>query len=325
MKITPFWASIALLRVQAVLAQTPTSTAAAPSCTASLITTLCSYPEPLFGTAVASTGISMCWDYCNAHQPCSFVIFLPGNPTTGAGDCWLYPGESFDPSQGSTNCGNPYLSVYGQPVCSGGTPTSGGCAATSSPSAVATVCGYAPPADCFDTCAASSGASECLSLCASADVCNYAVFNPHNDGNSPYYDGTCWMYDTGTFDPSATTTCSGAPNQFVYENPCPKPPPPPSTATTSASSSVAAPSNTAPVNGTGSAGSGRGGSGSGGSGSGGNGTAGSGSSTSGTTGTGAAGAAAALATGSPNSASAALLLTNPLAIFAAVFLWQGFA
>ncbi|KAL6796317.1 hypothetical protein GGI42DRAFT_97796 [Trichoderma sp. SZMC 28013] len=233
MKVTPFWASIALLRVLPVLAATtptatPTSTSAAPSCTASLVASLCDYPEPGDDFAVASDGRPSCWDYCNANPPCNFVIFREGNPYTGTGTCWLYPGESYDASAGSS-CGDPYLFVYNQPVCSSkgkGTPTSGSdsCAATATPSAIASVCGYpTPPDDCFSTCTASKGATDCLSQCAKADSCSYVVFNPHNDDNSPYASGTCWMYSEGTYDAGAATTCKGAPEQFVYKNPCPKP------------------------------------------------------------------------------------------------------
>ncbi|KAK4062004.1 uncharacterized protein Triagg1_10167 [Trichoderma aggressivum f. europaeum] len=242
MKVTPFWASIALLRALPVLAATspsPTSTSAAPSCTASLVASLCDYPEPGFNFAVASDGRASCWEYCNAHPPCSFVIFREGNPYTGTGTCWLYPGESYDASAGSS-CGNPYLFVYDEPVCKG-TPTSGSdsCAATATPSAIASVCGYpTPDDDCFSACTASGGATDCLSQCAKADSCSYVVFNPHNDDNSPYAPGTCWMYSNGTYDAGAATTCKGAPEQFVYQNPCPKPAhssssaPAPSTGTT---------------------------------------------------------------------------------------------
>jgi hypothetical protein len=253
MKTTLFWASIALLRAPAVLAQSTrtsatstTNTAAAPSCTASLIASLCSYPEPGPEFAVAIESRASCWDYCNAHPPCSFVIFSAGNPNTGTGTCWLYPGQTFDASKGSSNCGSPSLSVYSQPVCAGGSATtSGACAATATPSAVASVCGYPPPGDCFYDCTASEGAPDCLSQCAKADSCSYVVFNPHNPSNSPYASGTCWIYPNGTYSAGSVTTCSGAPQQFVYDNLCPKPSP---------SSSSLSPSVTARSNGTGTAG-----------------------------------------------------------------------
>ncbi|KAK1240170.1 hypothetical protein MKX08_007612 [Trichoderma sp. CBMAI-0020] len=304
MKITPFWASIALLRALPALAETaptptPTSTAA-PSCTASLVTSLCDYPTPGPDFAVASDGKDFCWDYCNAHPPCSFVIFATGNPYTGTGTCWLYPGESFDASAGSSSdCGSPYLSVYDQPVCHG-TPTSSGCAATATPSAVASVCGYpAPPDDCWSTCSASESATDCLSQCAKADSCSYVVFNPHNPDNSPYASGTCWMYPNGTYDAGAATSCSGPPEQFVYKNACPKPSP--SSPSSSSSSSASARSST--------------------------GTAATASTASGTTGDGTAVAAnAALATTtSKTSGSTALRLTNSLAIYMAGLLWQAIA
>ncbi|KAL7958025.1 hypothetical protein V8C34DRAFT_284112 [Trichoderma compactum] len=293
MKITPFWASIALLRVLPVLAATtptPTSTSAASTCTASLVASLCDYPEPGPDFAVASDGRAFCWEYCNAHPPCSFVIFAEGNPYTGTGTCWLYPGENFDASAGSSDCGNPYLSVYGEPVCNGkGTPTSGssGCAATATPSAIASVCGYpTPDDDCFSSCSASGGATDCLSQCAKADSCSYVVFNPHNPDNSPYASGTCWMYSNGTYDAGAATTCKGAPEQFVYKNPCPKP---------SHSSSSAPASSTGTT-----------------------------STANGTVGTESGNAVvdAEAATASESSAST-VLLTNPLAIFmyVAVLLW----
>jgi hypothetical protein len=215
MRVTSFWASFALF---------------------------CDYPSP-GPDAVASESRASCWNYCNAHQPCDFVIFVAGNPNTGSGTCWVYPGKTFDASAGSTGCQNPGLFVYSKPVCTGGSPTSGGCEATASPSAVASVCGYPPPDDCFYTCSASSGASNCLSQCAKAESCSYAVFNPRNPSNSPYGSGTCWVYTNGTFNAGSTTTCSGKPEQFVYNNVCPKPTP-------SLSSSVSlSPSATSPANG----------------------------------------------------------------------------
>ncbi|KAL4948840.1 hypothetical protein BDW69DRAFT_175684 [Aspergillus filifer] len=233
MKITPFWASMALL-LPRTLAQstttsaTSTSTSAAPTCTASLITTLCDYPSP-GPFAAASDGVESCWEYCNNNPPCSFVIFAAGNPYLGTGTCWVYPGETFDESKGepSSECQNAWLSVYDKPVCSNadGTPTttSDACAtATQTPTAVASVCGYPPPEDCNTVgCIASSGAVHCLSECAQADSCSYVVFNPHNENDSPYYDGTCWVYSSGSFDEGDATECD-EPEQFVYENACPK-------------------------------------------------------------------------------------------------------
>ncbi|KAJ5431782.1 hypothetical protein N7445_008280 [Penicillium cf. griseofulvum] len=233
MKIAPFWVSVALLEALAVLAEPTaisatsiTSTAAKPSCTASLITSLCDYPEPGPEFAVAASSTATCWNYCNAHPPCDFFIFSAGNPYTGTGTCWMYPGQTFDESKGSSDCAKPYLSVYDKPVCSGGpTPTAGDCAATATPSAIASVCGYPAPDDCARTCTASEEVSNCLSQCAKADSCSYVVFNARNPGHSPYSSGSCWMFSNGTFDEGSATTCSGAPEQFVYENLCPKPSP----------------------------------------------------------------------------------------------------
>lgn len=304
MKIAPFWASIALFVPQALTESTATptpsttSTTTAPSCTASLITTLCSYPDPGPNFAVASDGKPFCWDYCNAHPPCSFVIFDPGNPYTGTGTCWLYPGETFDTSKGGSNCSSPYLSVYDQPVCAGGsaTTTSGACAATATPSAIASGCGYPTPyGDCFYTCSASTGAPDCLSQCAKADSCNYVVFNPGNGGKSPYAPGSCWMYPNGTFDAGSMKDCSGAPEQFAYKNLCPKPSP---TSTSATGRST----------GTGTAGTT------------------SGSTASAATESDGAGAAAnttGSTTSGKNSAPAGgLSLVNPLAIGVAVLIWQ---
>ena len=233
MKTTHFWALIALC-APAVLAQSTRTTAsqtsatsAAPSCTASLITKLCDYPEPGDDFAVAEDTPG-CWAYCNAHPPCNFAIFAAGNPNTGSGTCWLYPAQNFDASAGSKNCGNPYLSVYDKPVCAGtpsatATTSSGACAATAAPSAIASVCSYpTPPGGCFDDCTASSSAVDCLSQCVDAASCSYAIFNPHNGNNSPYGSGTCWIYPSGTYDAGSAKTCSGKPEQFVYKNPCPK-------------------------------------------------------------------------------------------------------
>ncbi|KAJ5726134.1 uncharacterized protein N7483_007491 [Penicillium malachiteum] len=235
MKTTLFWASVALFVPRALAisatsttsaATTGTSTTSTATCTASLITTLCDYPEPDEGTAVASSGRANCWDYCNANPPCSFVIFVPGNPTLGTGTCWLYPGESYNSTEASTDCSDPYLEVYDEPTCSGGsaTTTSGGCAATATPSAIAEVCDYPEPADC-DTinCVASTGAVNCLSLCTEADSCSYALFYADNEDKSQYLDGSCWIYPSGTYDASSASTCNGTAEQYVYDNPCPKP------------------------------------------------------------------------------------------------------
>ncbi|KFY49827.1 hypothetical protein V495_00438 [Pseudogymnoascus sp. VKM F-4514 (FW-929)] len=229
MNSAPFWASITLGAL-GVLAETPNPVVsahdAASSCTASLVTTICDYTKPGPEFAVAAGGRSDCWEYCNDHTPCNFVIFAAGNPYTGTGTCWLYPGTSFDASKGSSDCANPWLSVYSKPVCAGeaATPTAGACAATATPSAIASVCGYpTPPNNCWDTCSASSSASDCISQCAKADSCTYAIFNPHNPSNTPYSSGSCWMYPSGKFDAGSAKTCTGAPEQYVYENVCPKP------------------------------------------------------------------------------------------------------
>ncbi|KAF2995731.1 hypothetical protein E8E13_004855 [Curvularia kusanoi] len=200
----------------------PTPTPEVSNCTANLITKLCDYKEPGSAFAVASTGKAMCWEYCNAHQPCNFVIFVAGNPYTGSGNCWLYPGEQFDKSAGEEGC--EALSVYDKPTCAEPTPTAGACIATASPSAVASICDYPTPDDnCWSSCTASTGATNCLSQCAESESCSYAVFNPGNEDLSPYAAGTCWMYPNGTYDATKAGSCSGKPEQFVYENPCPKP------------------------------------------------------------------------------------------------------
>lgn len=225
------WTSTTLLLVPAALAKatktsdvSSTATSAAPSCTASLITKLCGYTEPGPDFAVAIESEASCLEYCNDHQPCRFVIFAAGNPYTGTGTCWLYPGKSFEASAGNTNCGNPFLSVYDKPVCTGTTTTAPACEATASPSAIASVCGYPPPGDCFDGCLASSGASDCLKSCAEADSCSYVVFNPNNPSNSPFASGNCWIYPNSTYNAGAATPCNDIPEQFVYTNLCPKPP-----------------------------------------------------------------------------------------------------
>ncbi|KAL2847873.1 hypothetical protein BJY01DRAFT_234141 [Aspergillus pseudoustus] len=230
MKISSFWASVALLAPRALAttsaSSTTSSAAAEATCTA---------------FAVASYGRSYCWDYCNDHPPCAFVIFAAGNPYLGTGTCWLYPGETFDENKGDSDCANPWLSVYDKPECPTATTTTpGACAATETPSAIASVCNYpTPDEDCFYDCAASSGAVHCLSMCAERDSCNYVVYNPHNPINSPYASGTCWMYPNGTYDASAASECSGDPEQYVYNNVCPKPSPSSSSSVSSSSASSA--------------------------------------------------------------------------------------
>lgn len=252
MKTFTFWAS-ALALAPTVLAQglrqatggpeptgTPVPWYPSPEpeisdCKAELITTLCDYKPPEYGTAVASSGKAMCWEYCNEHQPCAFVIFVAGNPYTGTGTCWLYPGETFDASLGKPGCD--YMSVFDKPDC-GPRKTTDACEAADTPTPLATTCDYPPPdEDCFYDCAASSGSSHCVGLCAKRDDrdCNYAVFVPRNEGKSQYGSGTCWMYPTGEYDASKGKTCSGTPDQWVFKNPCPKPPKPSTTSSSPSS------------------------------------------------------------------------------------------
>lgn len=253
MKSTPSrsWAPlIALLNVPGLLAQpaatatateSATATSETPSCTASLITTLCDYADPFRAIASSEEGEKYCWGYCNENQPCDFVIFAAGNPYLGTGTCWVYPGESFDESKGETEgCSNQWLSVYAKPECEAPTTTASySCSATASPSPVASVCGYPPPTeDCFYDCKASSGAPHCLSLCAESESCNYAVYNPLGETNSPYEPGNCWTYSEGKYNEDDAGSCgSDGPEQYVYKNDCPKPPKP-STSSRSASTAT---------------------------------------------------------------------------------------
>ncbi len=253
MNTTRFWASVALLFAPGVVAQSSptTTTSATPSCTASLTTKVCGYKGPGDSFAVAEDRPG-CWNYCNTHPPCNFVIFNPGNPFTGDGTCWLYPGETFDANTVPEHCGGvaPYLEVYSQPVCTGGptptptpTPTSGACTATATPSAVAPVCGYPAPATCDDDCLAELSVVDCLSSCVKADSCSYVVYNPGEGDVSPYAAGNCWIFPSGSYNASAaSTSCSiTARLQFVYNNPCPKASPSPaasSSATGSAGGTV---------------------------------------------------------------------------------------
>ncbi|OAA72822.1 hypothetical protein LEL_08606 [Akanthomyces lecanii RCEF 1005] len=245
---TMFWTVAGLIRAAAAVpaqasseTPTPTTSGPAPTCTAALVTKLCDYPQPGPDFAKAYDKES-CWQYCNRHGPCNFVIFAAGNPNTGSGTCWLYPGETFDASKGrESGCANPYLSVYDKPTCTGGASTGPGngvpsqcSAAVATPSSQAEICGYpTPPDGCFAGCAASRSASECLAQCAKADACSYVVFNPGNPSKSPYSSGNCWMYPEGTYDSSKGETCSGKPDQYVYNNTCPRPSPTTSKASSS--------------------------------------------------------------------------------------------
>lgn len=258
-----------LLNAPAVFAAAaPTTTSNPQTCSAPLITRLCEYKEPDVEFAVAEDTPG-CWEYCHNNPPCDFAIFKVGNPYTGQGTCWLYPGEQFDPSQGKADgCGDKLVYVYGKPQCSGGSGsgnTSGGgkptptseytCAATESPSAIASICGYPEPGgNCFDGCVASSGASDCLSICAKSESCDVVIFNPHNPDDSPYSDGSCWKLPK--YDPKLSKTCKGKPEQFVYENKCPKPPHPPSATKTSGSKATNAPGSSGGSGGSNSGGSG---------------------------------------------------------------------
>ncbi|KAJ1328104.1 hypothetical protein MN608_07440 [Microdochium nivale] len=246
MKATLILASTALVAAKAALA--------AASCTADLLGEFCDYPKPpgdgLF--AIATDGKAGCWEYCAKNQPCDFTVWVEANAELDRGTCWVYPGQSFDASLGSTaGCANKYLKVYGKPSCTGlpaptpiGTATAPvlECAATASPSPIAKVCNYPTPKDgCFYSCSASSSSAACLSQCAQAASCAFAVFNPSDPTFSPHSSGSCWMYPEGeSYDPSAAGTCSGVPEQYVYENKCPKPPKPSPTPSPSAGSSSSA-------------------------------------------------------------------------------------
>ncbi|KAH7028027.1 uncharacterized protein B0I36DRAFT_246458 [Microdochium trichocladiopsis] len=212
-----------------------TTTTSASSCTAPLIAELCDYPPPENAGyfAIAASGPSTCWEHCAKNAPCNFSVFLLNNPYTGTGTCWMYPGQSYNPAAGQADgCTRKSLSVYGQPTCSdpeqpiGGTNTAPpACAATASPSPVAKICDYPPPPDgCFNSCAASASSAACLSQCAQSDSCAFAIFNPGNEPLDPNYSGNCWMYPEGAvFDPKLAGTCKGdKPEQYVYQNTCPK-------------------------------------------------------------------------------------------------------
>ncbi len=248
---TAFWAVAGLVGAAAAVpaqasSETPATTTTsgpAPTCTATLISTLCDYPPPGPEFALASEGKESCWRTCQAHSPCNFVIFAAGNPHTGTGSCWLYPGQTFAASKGQdgSTCAHPPLYVYDKPTCTGGGPGPGDgvpsqcSAAVATPSALAEVCEYpTPPNNCFDGCTASDGASDCLAQCAKADACSFVVFNPGNPSKSPYSTGSCWMYPDGAYNAKAGKTCSGATEQYVYNNTCPRPSPTTSKAASSA-------------------------------------------------------------------------------------------
>lgn len=229
----------AMMAIGGSLAKPAPAPAPAPSstqrkhCSASLIAELCDYPEPIKGTAVVSSGPEFCWQYCHDNQPCSFVIFEEGNPYTGSGNCLVYHDQEYDPSKATPDgCQHKGLSVYGKPSCEGdkaAATAEGACAATASPSAIAEVCGYpTPPGDCAtDGCIAAGGASDCLSFCAKAESCSYAIFNPGNEMHSEFYTGSCWIFPKGDYDSKKAKKCKGPVEQYVYKNTCPKPKPKP--------------------------------------------------------------------------------------------------
>ncbi|ATY65781.1 hypothetical protein A9K55_001517 [Cordyceps militaris] len=248
MKTSTFWTVAGLVGAAAAMpanSETPaaavaadaTSTGSAPSCTASLITTLCDYPSPGPYSAAIENKES-CWRYCQEHGPCNFVIFAASGSPWGGGTCWTYPGLVFDASKGQpgSSCSFAYLSVFDKPTCTGVAPgpadrvPSECSAAVATPSARAAVCGYpTPPDDCRSSCTASGGVSDCIAQCAlrAEEACTYAVFNPSDPAylaNSP---GSCWMYPAGAYDAALGKTCSGdTPEQYVYDNPCPPRPSP---------------------------------------------------------------------------------------------------
>ncbi|KAK3190674.1 hypothetical protein K4F52_003365 [Lecanicillium sp. MT-2017a] len=312
---------------------TTTSNDVAPTCTAAQTISICDYPPPDYGFAAASSGKAHCQAYCEKVPPCNFAVFVAGNPYTGTGSCWTYPGLEYDPSKAESGCD--HLTVFIKPECHGGsegeeddgsaaatasktTPTYT-CAATESPSAVALdeVCDYPPPdADCYSNCAASGGAVQCLSQCAESQDCSFVVFNALNSAGNQYRDGNCWMYTNSTYDAGLAGTCKDKPKQFVYKNDCPKPPPPPET-TTSATGSAATGSS---KDGSDKGGSGKDGSGKDGSGKDGSDKNGSGKDGSG--GSGTAEADAASTTSSDSWAPTGLSVSHPLAIGAAVLALQ---
>lgn len=203
----------------------PLALAAEPTCTANLVTKVCGYENTVLAAAEGSR--EGCYELCDSEKygPCKFAIFSPGNPYLGDGTCWLYPDESFDPAkEQDKGCGNPYLEVYDKITCQNNpkqTPTAL-CPAAASPTPVAKVCGYKAPEDCDTTCIVSTGQTDCLNRCATADECAYVVFYTNNDAKSPWMSGNCWIYKDGKFDPKAVTACKDKPDQYVFDPACPK-------------------------------------------------------------------------------------------------------
>ncbi|KAJ2976103.1 hypothetical protein NQ176_g5144 [Zarea fungicola] len=202
MKITATLLGLAALATYAVADDTAEPTrppVAEGTCTAKLSTKLCDYDKSNLLAAAAGSR-NGCWSLCDSEKygPCSFVIFLPGNPYLGTGTCWLYPGDKFDSTKGTDQgCGSPFLEVYDKPSCTGGPakpsvvcPAATGPSPVASPSPVAAICGYeAPENDCWDSCYASSGSTDCLNLCGKADDCEFAIFNALNEPKSPWMSG----------------------------------------------------------------------------------------------------------------------------------------
>ncbi|KAK6334143.1 hypothetical protein TWF696_002645 [Orbilia brochopaga] len=93
-----------------------------PSYTAKVIDSICDYPGPESGTAMATDGPQLCWDACLKRPFCNFVIFFKGNPSapgiSGPGTCWMYPSKKYAPEK-ATKCNgsNPFLFVFDKPVC----------------------------------------------------------------------------------------------------------------------------------------------------------------------------------------------------------------
>ncbi|KAF3929214.1 hypothetical protein AA313_de0204069 [Arthrobotrys entomopaga] len=212
------------------------ATTASCSPTATLIDSLCDYPVPpnTFVNAVASDGPEYCWQACQEHPTCNFVIYRQGDLSlpgiSGPGTCWLYPNIKYAPKKAKKCKGTeqPFLFVYDAPTCAPPPPPKPTCSALTAHLAHS-LCDYPVPPNPPMNAVATDGPEFCWQACFDHPVCNFVIFRkgiPTLPGISG--PGTCWLYPSLSYDPSKGTKCTGTdvPSLFVYNTPvcaAPKP------------------------------------------------------------------------------------------------------
>ncbi|KAH7303174.1 hypothetical protein B0I35DRAFT_447084 [Stachybotrys elegans] len=189
-------------------------------CQAELLAERCMYDMPDQEDLIVSD-FDFCMAYCHRSSDCNYFIWTGDMTLSGVHQCWLYPGEEYDERSGSIgSCGE---FVYDKPHTCEGYPAEDYCAVPADLDELVIadmVCGYPAPDDCGDNCQVTTDARKCLDLCADADECNYAVFNPSSASGLLEDSGDCWIYSNGTYDNTLVEMCGSNISQYIFKNPC---------------------------------------------------------------------------------------------------------